>query len=147
MGRENIRRKVDQGRSWKCSILEPATGKELGRLGRASVSDVAAATSVAKSAQVEWANLTFSDRAAVLRRPASYLKSTRRDHEWNMRETGAINPKGGLEVHIAAQECYEAASLASHPTGEILRSELPRLSFSRRVPVGVVGVIAPFNFL
>jgi benzaldehyde dehydrogenase (NAD) len=36
--------------------------------------------------------------------------------------------------------------MASHPTGEILRSELPRLSFSRRVPAGVVGVIAPFNF-
>ena len=32
------------------------------------------------------------------------------------------------------------------PPGRLLRSEMPRLSFSRRVPVGVVGVIAPFNF-
>ena len=31
------------------------------------------------------------------------------------------------------------------PPGEVLRSMQPRLSFSRRVPVGVVGVIAPFN--
>jgi len=54
--------------------------------------------------------------------------------------------KAGLEVHTAAEESYEAAAIASHPTGEILRSEMPRLSFSRRVPAGVVGVIAPFNF-
>ena len=60
-----------------------------------------------------------------------------------MRESGGIGPKAGLEIHIAAEECFEAAALASHPTGEILRSEMPRLSFSRRVPAGVVGVIAP----
>ena len=63
-----------------------------------------------------------------------------------MRESGGIGPKADLEVHVAAEECFEAAALASHPTGSILRSEMPRLSFSRRVPAGVVGVIAPFNF-
>jgi benzaldehyde dehydrogenase (NAD) len=31
------------------------------------------------------------------------------------------------------------------PNGEVLRSRAPRLSLSRHVPVGVVGVIAPFN--
>jgi benzaldehyde dehydrogenase (NAD) len=139
--------KWTKGGAGSAPILEPATGKELGRLGRASVADVADATSVARSAQVEWANKTFSERAAILRR-AGQLFEEHADEitEWNMRETGAINPKGGLEVHIAAQECYEAAALASHPTGEMLRSEMPRLSFSRRIPVGVVGVIAPFNF-
>jgi acyl-CoA reductase-like NAD-dependent aldehyde dehydrogenase len=40
---------------------------------------------------------------------------------------------------------FEAAGLASAPYGELLRSRQPRLSFARRLPVGVVGVIAPFN--
>lgn len=62
-----------------------------------------------------------------------------------MRETGAITPKAALETHVAAQECFEAAALASHPTGEILRSAQPRMSLARRLPVGVVGVISPFN--
>ena len=58
----------------------------------------------------------------------------------------AFPTKAGLETHTAAEECYNAAALAAHPVGEVLRSEQPRLSFSRRVPVGTVGVIAPFNF-
>jgi benzaldehyde dehydrogenase (NAD) len=63
-----------------------------------------------------------------------------------VRETGAVGPKADLETHIAAQECYEAASLAAHPLGQIIPSAQPRLSLARRRPVGVTGVIAPFNF-
>ena len=33
----------------------------------------------------------------------------------------------------------------SHPYGELLRTGMPRLSFARRLPAGVVAVIAPFN--
>jgi benzaldehyde dehydrogenase (NAD) len=51
-----------------------------------------------------------------------------------------------VETHTAAQECYEAAALASRPLGDVLPTVEPRLSLARRVPVGVVGVIAPFNF-
>src|ERR1700759_4667105 len=51
----------------------------------------------------------------------------------------------GFAVHVAEQECYEAASLPSRPYGELVPSEQPRLSMSRRIPVGVVGVISPFN--
>jgi benzaldehyde dehydrogenase (NAD) len=67
-------------------------------------------------------------------------------HGWIMRETGAIQPKAALETHVASQECYEAAAIASHPSGEILRTAEPRMSLARRLPAGVVGVISPFNF-
>lgn len=62
-----------------------------------------------------------------------------------MRETGAIGPFGGFQVMTSAEECYEAAALAASPYGELLRSHEQRLSMARRVPVGVVGVISPFN--
>jgi benzaldehyde dehydrogenase (NAD) len=62
-----------------------------------------------------------------------------------IRETGAVEGLAGFASHVAAQEAYEAAALASRPAGEILQSELPRLSLIKRVPVGVVGVISPFN--
>ena len=45
----------------------------------------------------------------------------------------------------AAEEFHQAAALASAPLGQVLPSVRPRLSFTRRRPAGVVGVIAPFN--
>jgi benzaldehyde dehydrogenase (NAD) len=54
--------------------------------------------------------------------------------------------RDGFETHVATQEIYEAATLPSRAYGELLPSEQPRLSFAERVPMGVVGVIAPFNF-
>lgn len=128
-------------------VVEPATGHELARSGRASITNVTEAAEAATSAQVEWAALVFTQRAAILRRAGQlFLEHAAEISGWIMRESGGIGPKADLEIHVASEECFEAAALASHPTGEILRSEMPRLSFSRRVPAGVVGVIAPFNF-
>jgi len=61
------------------------------------------------------------------------------------REAGAARSVAAPQAHVAAEECYEAAALAAMPAGEVLRSRTQRLSFARHVPVGVVGVIAPFN--
>ena len=63
-----------------------------------------------------------------------------------MRETGAILPKAQLETWFAASACYDAASLTSLPYGELLQTRDPVLSMARRLPLGVVGVISPFNF-
>lgn len=128
-------------------VVEPATGEELAHSGRASVADVGEASEAGRAAQRAWAERPFTERAAVLRRAGQlFLDNADELSEWIVRESGGIGPKAGLEIHIAAEECFEAASLASHPTGHVLRSEMPRLSFSRRVPAGVVGVISPFNF-
>src|SRR5665213_1158807 len=136
-----------EGGGGDAAVLEPATGEELARSGRASVEDVATASRAAVAAQRDWAALSFNERSAVLRKAGQlFLDNADELSEWIVRESGGIGPKAGLEIHVASEECFEAAALASHPTGEILRSEMPRLSFSRRVPAGVVGVIAPFNF-
>ena len=50
-------------------------------------------------------------------------------HDWLVRESGAIRPFAGFQTRaVAAEECFEAAALASHPYGQLLRSSLPRLS-------------------
>lgn len=135
------------GGAGDAAVVEPATGEELARSGRASVADVAEASAIALAVQKSWAELPFTERSAVLRRAGQlFLDNADELSEWIVRESGGIGPKAGLEIQIAAEECFEAAALASHPTGNVLRSEMPRLSFSRRVPAGVVGVIAPFNF-
>src|SRR5665213_656917 len=136
-----------EGGDGDAPVVEPATGEVLGRSGRANTDDVALAASVAAESQKSWAELPFTARSAVLRKAGQlFLDNAEELSEWIVRESGGIGPKAQLEIQVAAEECFEAAALASHPTGDILRSEFPRLSFSRRVPAGVVGVIAPFNF-
>src|SRR5262245_2243041 len=136
-----------RSKAGEAAVIEPATGNELGRVGIGGSEDIALAARAAGGAQPQWAATNFEERAAVVRRAGALFEEHAADIEqWLVREAGSIPPKAATETHVAAQECYEAAALASRPQGEILATALPRLSLARRVPVGVVGVIAPFNF-
>ncbi|SDD60060.1 aldehyde dehydrogenase family protein [Glycomyces harbinensis] len=127
-------------------VVEPATGDHLARVALASPEDIAEAAEAATRAQTAWAAKPFNERAAVLRHAGDLFEQYAEEiHEWLIRESGAVPMKAGFETHVAAAECHEAAALASGPIGELLPSEQPRLSAVRRVPAGVVGVIAPFN--
>jgi benzaldehyde dehydrogenase (NAD) len=129
------------------AVVEPATGDELGRIGTAGPDDVARAASRAAEAQGAWAATGYQERAAVLRRAGALFEEHAEEIQgWIVRETGAIPPKAQLETWFAASTCFEAAGLTSLPYGQLLQTRDPILSMSRRVPVGVVGVISPFNF-
>ncbi|HEV2783445.1 MAG TPA: aldehyde dehydrogenase family protein [Actinophytocola sp.] len=135
-----------ESRGGVAAIVEPATGAELGRTGVADAEDVARACAAAAAAQRDWAGAGFEHRAAVLRRAGALVEQHAEElQRWVVRETGAVPGLAEFAVGVAAQECYEAAALASRPPGEILPTAQPRLSLLRRVPVGVVGVISPFN--
>jgi benzaldehyde dehydrogenase (NAD) len=55
--------------------------------------------------------------------------------------------KAAFEVDLALGELWEAAALPTQPHGHLLPSSEPgRESIARRVPLGVVGVISPWNF-
>jgi benzaldehyde dehydrogenase (NAD) len=127
-------------------VVSPSTGEVLATMGRATPADVSRAAARAQEAQRAWAAAPYNERSAVLRRAGDLWHANADEITgWLMQEAGAIGPFGGFQIMTSAQECYEAAALASAPYGELLRSSMPRLSLARRVPVGVVGVIAPFN--
>ncbi len=135
------------GSGGQLPVVEPATGDELGRLGLSTPQDVARAAARAGEAQRPWAATMYQERAAVLRRAGALFEEHADEiQDWIVRETGAIPPKAQLEIWFAASSCYEAAGLVSQPYGELLRTRDPVLSMSRRLPMGVVGVISPFNF-
>ncbi len=134
------------GSAGDAGIVEPATGEELGRTGRASAEDVTRAAASAARAQLEWAALPHTQRAAVLRRAGDlFTEHAEELSVWNVREVGAVPGMAGFALHVAAEECYTSAGLPGASLGEILPSEQPRLSMARRVPAGVVAVISPFN--
>ena len=129
------------------AVVEPATGDELGRIGLASPADVAAVAARASAAQRAWGAASYQDRAAVLRRAGDLWQQHAEEIQgWLVRETGAIPPKAQLETWFAASVCHDAAGLTSLPLGDLLPTNAPHLSMTRRVPIGVVGVISPFNF-
>jgi len=128
-------------------IVEPATGASLGRAARAVVADVATASAVAAAAQPAWAATAPRERAAVFHRAAELLQQQLDALAlWIARETGAILPKGQHEVREAIAFCRLAAAMPMQAQGQVLPSTPGRLSLARRVPMGVVGVISPFNF-
>jgi benzaldehyde dehydrogenase (NAD) len=128
--------------------IEPATGEVLAEVGLADADDIAVAAAAAKNAQPGWAAQPGPHRAAVMRRAARILEDNRAQFErWLVREGGSIPGKAAFEVELVLGELWEAAALPTQPWGHLLPvSEAGRQSIAKRVPLGVVGVISPWNF-
>ncbi len=129
------------------AVHEPATGEELARVGLATPADVLQSAARAATAQRDWAATDYEERAAVLRRAGELWQRYASELEpIIVRETGGVPLKARAETTMATHECFEAAALASRPYGSLLPSSRAHLSMARRLPVGVVAVITPFNF-
>jgi len=129
-------------------IVQPATGAVIGSAGVADGASVAAAAASAAAAQREWAATPFPERARVLRRAADLLERHAEEITgWMLRETGSILPKAAVEIANSANQIHQAAGLVTQPIAFVLPSPMPdRTSVAHRIPVGVVGVITPWNF-
>lgn len=128
-------------------VISPSTGETLGGYGVGSPQDMAHAIERADAAQRDWAARPAPERAAVMRRAAGVLD----EHagvlaQWLIAEAGSAQGKAAFEVGLVTSELHLAAATAEMPYGQLLTSAHPRLSMARRRPVGVVGVISPFNF-
>lgn len=128
-------------------VVEPATAAVLGQLALADPEQVARSAAAAAQVQRQWADAPYETRAGVLRRAAALAEAHGDEIEdWLVREGGATRLKADAELKVAIRVLHEAAALPSRAVGEVLPSEPGRLSLARRRPLGVVGVISPFNF-
>lgn len=130
------------------AVVDPADGKEIASVGLADAVDVDRAAKSAKKAQKAWAKLPFAQRSAIIRKAAELLQERQLEFaDWNVRESGGIRPKALWETSFTYEQMHQAAGLAYLPDGEVYPSLVPgRMNFSERAPVGVVGVISPWNF-
>ncbi|MGQ7312006.1 aldehyde dehydrogenase family protein [Microbacterium arabinogalactanolyticum] len=128
-------------------IVSPGDGSIVGRAGIADDGDVERAGRRAVAAQAEWGRASYRTRADVLHRAAEAMREIRADVEDVLiRESGSLPGKARHEVDKAIDELVEAAGLVTRSQGDILPVEDPStLGIARRIPVGVVGVIAPWN--
>ncbi|MGT2455367.1 aldehyde dehydrogenase family protein [Cupriavidus basilensis] len=128
-------------------VREPATGELIDLVGIARVTHVDDAARVATAAQRPWAESAPNVRASVLRRAAALFEDRKSEIlSLLIRESGSIRPKAEFEFTSVLAELHEAASLPTQAEGVLLPSGAPnRLSFARRIPIGVVGAITPWN--
>lgn len=132
----------------KIDVREPATGEKLGEVGESRPDELPAVVARAQAAQAEWATQPAERRAALFRRVAQLLEADRGALiDAIVRETGGLRGKAEVELNGTIDEIIHSAAILVQPEGHILPSRDPsRLSLARRVPLGIVGVIAPWNF-
>ncbi len=128
-------------------IREPATGRPLIAVPEATTDDVARAAAAAAVAQPAWADTSYIERARILRRAADIYESHREEFgSWTQRETGAVHGKMHHEQNFTVQELLNASTMPSQAYGSLMPSAMAgRLSMVRRVPIGVIGAITPWN--
>lgn len=128
-------------------VDEPATQQVLTRVAMANAADVAASARAAAVAQLEWAEKPHQERADVFREAARLVRAHGDEiRDWMVRETGSIPPKIGVELKMAEGILNQSAAMLGEPQGLVLPAASGRISLARRIPLGVVGVISPFNF-
>ena len=129
-------------------VCSPATGQVVGRVPMASAGDVDAAVMAARKAFDEgpWPHLKAGERAAVLRRIANAI----RDHgeEFIAREVADIgmpvSQMKGLAAR-AAQNFDYYAGVITELHGRSFQVGDEFLNYTIRKPVGVAGLIMPWN--
>ena len=132
----------------KIETTEPATGQVLGSAGGGDAASIARAAVSAAKAQRAWAATPFEERAAIVQRAGELMEKHRAELiQWLVRESGAIPPKADFEISASIGQLDTAAALTSEPLEVELPSITPgRTSTARRAPLGVIGVITPWNF-
>lgn len=150
---ENFDRLFIDGR-WKAGgakskpDLNPWTEQSICDVAQASEADLNAAYDAASRAQPAWAAMLPSERAQVFAKVVQIMDQ-RRDEivGWIVREAGATLLKAALEWKSVRGVMLEASSLPYMVEGKILPNDTPgKESRVYRKPVGVVGVISPWNW-
>jgi aldehyde dehydrogenase (NAD+) len=126
----------------------PYNGDLIANFKLASLSDLDEAYRSAASAQKIWAAVNPFEQRAILEKGLAWLET----HEPEITdliidELGGTRLKAFVEILLVKNSLKEASTYPVRMTGEIFPSPIPgKENRLYRIPVGVVGVISPFNF-
>ena len=124
------------------------TDDVVGTYARARAAEAQHAIAAAKAAFPKWSRSGLLERHAVLKKTADEISSRKEElGRLLSREEGKTLPEGTGEVVRAAQIFDFFAGEALRLSGEILPSVRPGVGVEiTREPIGVVGLITPWNF-
>ncbi|QKY71523.1 aldehyde dehydrogenase family protein [Lentibacillus sp. CBA3610] len=129
-------------------VVNPADGETIVNVPLSNSTMVDKTAAAAKKAQKEWALVPAPQRAEVLFKVGQIMK------ERKERLSQLLTMENGKVLEEARGEVQEGIDMAFYMAGEGRRlfghttpAELPnKFSMSQRAPVGVVGIITPWNF-
>ncbi len=128
--------------------FNPATLGLIARLHKASKDDVQRAVDGAEDAFEAWSSTPAPRRAMILFRAARMLEERKEELARLMTgEMGKVLKETRGDVQEAIDITYYAAGEGRRLLGETTPSELPdKFCLTVRRPIGVVGLITPWNF-
>ncbi len=130
------------------SVRNPATKEVLTEVPLSTRETVDQAVNAAKKAQKKWALVPAPQRAEILYK-VGYLMKERKEHlaEILTKENGKVIEEARGEVQEGIDMAFYMAGEGRRLFGQTTPSELKdKFAMSIRAPVGVVGIITPWNF-
>ena len=129
--------------------LNPAdTNDVVGRFPKSTAEDVDNAVKAAKDAATKWRRTPAPKRAEILFRLGEILRDNKEQFTREMtREMGKVLKEAGGDVQEAIDCTYYTAGEGRRLHGFTTKAEMPnKYAMCERQPVGLCGLITPFNF-
>src|SRR5690625_3818058 len=130
------------------SVINPATGEKVVQVPLSDGSSVDEAVKVASVAQKEWALTPAPQRAEVLYEVGNLMKE-KKEHLSRLLtlENGKVLEEARGEVQEGIDMAFYMAGEGRRLFGQTTPAELKeKFAMTVRSPVGVVGIITPWNF-
>lgn len=126
----------------------PATGHVIARCADSGVEDVRQAVAAAREACESWRRLPAPRRGELLYRVAERLVHEKKSLARTLTsEMGKVLVEAGGDVQEAIDMAYYMGGEGRRQFGHVSPAELPnKAACSIREPLGVVGLITPWNF-
>ncbi|WP_337020387.1 aldehyde dehydrogenase family protein, partial [Oceanobacillus massiliensis] len=129
-------------------VINPATGETIVQVPLSGADSVEEAVKAAKKAQQDWRLVPAPQRAEVLYKVGFLMKERKeRLSQLLTMENGKVIEEARGEVQEGIDMAYYMAGEGRRLFGQTTPAELKdKFAMSIRVPVGVVGLITPWNF-
>jgi succinate-semialdehyde dehydrogenase/glutarate-semialdehyde dehydrogenase len=129
-------------------VINPATGKVLGRLPHATTADLDRAIEAAKKGFQSWRKISAYERAKIMRKAADLLRERRDEIATQMTmDNGKVLAEAKIEIGLAPDHIEWNAEEGRRAYGRLIPGRAEGvMQMAIREPVGPVAAFTPWNF-
>lgn len=129
-------------------VVDPFDQSSLLSIPMVNAEDLDASYRRARDVQPDWALTPASERAGVMHKVVELMDERREELlGWLVRESGSTRLKAQAELAAARAITLESAAMANRVAAMVMEAQVPgKESRVFRKPLGVIGIISPWNF-